>query len=1117
MTFETKILTFRQKRFLKASQRRVLVDSLEIGLASPYQIREWAQRRLPNKTLSGEVLTSKTVDYKTLKPIRDGLFCERIFGPIKDFVCACGKKRTSRALPFCPDCDVEHIESRVRRYRLGHIKLISPVTHVWYLRGRPSYIATLLGRKRRSIEAIAYCTTFVPEHISSPSFFPDDSTIASSMVFAGSFSKSASRALNQSFSLAIAEESEGRYRSFVRKEPGPLAQGVEIAFKARFQSPSPFNPQRGYQGRRGIQRTTPSIALPPKEGVGDLTLTPERGIQGITPSMALPPELAHGGSKATPGQRGGTGGLGTPSHRLRGKSGWKTTRIIFPQQSRRLGLTRQSDGAETVISPRSEDFLSIPKKGKIDKTKTRNLFFSKGNDLRGITSLSEEKKIENRLGWGLLSTRTPCGLGLTSQEVRGGSKATPGHRGGSTYPYANSFNTFSQPQTLPLSSTFACDLDERAYLLEYITASPLPGDRALPVYEGVQRRCPLEIVYGIRGTHLLTGEEAVQEILSYTGGEAIRSMINRFDMCSLARFLRLEMESLSLEIDSLNQFPFRDTLSKGKSTDGLGKLLKKRARQARRLRLAQLFFKSRKKPEWMTLSALPVLPPDLRPILRLDGDVLVVSDLNQLYQKVLFRNSRFRRLGIVTVESVAYAKGLLQEAVDALLDNGKGGAPPMVAPNDRPFKSLSDILKGKRGRFRQNLLGKRVDYSGRSVIVVGPKLLLHQCGLPREMGIELFQPFLIRKLLAHGFAHSIGIAKKMIQEGEPVVWDLLHQLMRQHPILLNRAPTLHRLGIQAFQPKLVQGRAILLHPLVCTAFNADFDGDQMAVHVPLSVQARAEAWKLLWSRNNILSPATGQPVLIPSQDMVLGCYYLTQSVSMKRLAGTNYGATGLKGLLSDSSVSALANQKDSQAIRAQKTIAYSLRGTRAQVGSPSLALPPELAHGGSKATPGQRGGTGGLATPSMLSSSITTFTPRYLRKVSGLGLPSQEVRGGSKATPGQREGILFSNEILEVKKPVQFFSGMEEIGKAYEKGCLTIHETVWLRIDGQCENGNDPEDPIEYQIQSSGFCKKIYTKYQLHMDSACYSIARFVQTTVGRVFVNEIVNTKKGAFSGNRK
>jgi len=1082
MTFETKILTFRQKRFLKASQRRVLVDSLEIGLASPHQIREWAQRRLPNKTLSGEVLTSKTVDYKTLKPIRDGLFCERIFGPIKDFVCACGKKRTSRALPFCPDCDVEHIESRVRRYRLGHIKLISPVTHVWYLRGRPSYIATLLGRKRRSIEAIAYCTTFVPEHISSPSSFLDDSIIDSSMKFAGSFSKDASRAWSQTSSLAMEEESEGRYHSFVGKEPGALSQGVEIAVKARFQSPFPFNPQRGYQGVTGIQRTTPSLALPPKggtgahrtpsnplrgkalppkggtgglptpwmdlppkEGTGGLTQTPERGIQGTTPWLALPP-------------KGGTGGLGTPSHRLRGKSGWETTGTSSPQGIRRLGLTRQSDGAEPGVSRRAEDFLSLQKKGKIDKTKQRNLFFSKRKDLRGITSLSEEKKIENRLGWG------------------------------STYPYANSFNTFSQPQTLPLSSTFACDLDERAYLLEYITASPLPGDKALPMYEGVQRRCPLEIVYGIRGTHLLTGEEAVQEILSYTGGEAIRSMINRFDMFSLARFLRLEMESLSLEIDSMNQFPFRDTLSKGKSTDGLGKLLKKRARQARRLRLAQLFFKSRKKPEWMTLSALPVLPPDLRPILRLDGDVLVVSDLNQLYQKVLFRNSRFRRLGIVTVESVAYAKGLLQEAVDALLDNGKGGAPPMVAPNDRPFKSLSDILKGKRGRFRQNLLGKRVDYSGRSVIVVGPKLLLHQCGLPREMGIELFQPFLIRKLLAHGFAHSIGIAKKMIQEGEPVVWDLLHQLMRQHPILLNRAPTLHRLGIQAFQPKLVQGRAILLHPLVCTAFNADFDGDQMAVHVPLSVQARAEAWKLLWSRNNILSPATGQPVLIPSQDMVLGCYYLTQSVSMKRMAGTNYGATGLTGLLSNSSVSALANQKDSQAIRAQKTIAYPLAGTRAQVGTPSnplrgKALPP---YGGDLRTPG------------------------YPQRMPGLGraiAPSKEGRGS----------ILFSNGILEVKKPMQFFSGMEEIGKAYEKGCLTIHETVWLRIDGQCENGNDPEDPVEYQIQASGFCKKIYTKYQMHMDSACYSIARFVQTTVGRVFVNEIVNTKKRAFSENRK
>ncbi|MBX9703384.1 MAG: hypothetical protein K2X39_04455, partial [Silvanigrellaceae bacterium] len=517
-------------------------------------------------------------------------------------------------------------------------------------------------------------------------------------------------------------------------------------------------------------------------------------------------------------------------------------------------------------------------------------------------------------------------------------------------------------------------------------------------------------------------------------------------MSTLARFIRLEIQSLSLEIDAIGGVS-RSSLSGGKSlsslvqgtgnakqlktptvmsprpADRLGKLLKKRARQSRRLRLAQLFFKSCKKPEWMTLSVLPVLPPDLRPILRLDGDVLVVSDLNQLYQKVLFRNSRFRRLGIVTVESVAYAKGLLQEAVDALLDNGKGGAPPMVAPNDRPFKSLSDILKGKRGRFRQNLLGKRVDYSGRSVIVVGPKLLLHQCGLPREMGIELFQPFLIRKLLAQGFAHSIGIAKKMIQQGEPIVWELLHQLMRQHPILLNRAPTLHRLGIQAFQPKLVQGRAILLHPLVCTAFNADFDGDQMAVHVPLSVQARAEAWKLLWSRNNILSTATGQAVLIPSQDMVLGCYYLTQSLS-----GLSYSLKERKKLF---------NSLSNRVHRVEKTEEPLFTQSEAIEGVPLR-------------------GQGKGCEDTALVSPIESKPDGYVL--------SQ-----------RNEEVQYSETLVErsIKQKMKWFSGIADIQKAYDQGSLGIQQKVWLRIEGDCENGNDPENPIEIQVQPSAFCKKI--------------------------------------------
>jgi DNA-directed RNA polymerase beta' subunit len=1355
MSFQTKILTFRQKRFLKSSQRRVLVDSLEIGLASPQQIREWAERRLPNKTLSGEVLTSKTVDYKTLKPIRDGLFCERIFGPTKDFVCSCGKKRTNRALPFCPECDVEHTESRVRRYRLGYINLISPVTHVWYLRGRPSYIATLLGRKRRSMEAIAYCTTFLPEHI--PSYedtersfsFLNRKTVSTKSAKLRDEKKKKENYQEISQGIDIAFKSrppllsnaylviphEGvAYESLVQEErdkrsisdaqaapssvpfgkvegtvyeytggsmatPSPPEGGsltpgfhmntfesVDLGNSKNLKNSSIFSNsdtltrdpegtgcedtvlvsenEKGFKhfftfskrsGKRfekrsqivPLEKKQKSAMKKPEGGAsfsketfvkGNLNIPsslekgrreeglPSRLEQGkeiktrecletlVSPIIPYSRETkrkkgkeeqkqmqAHrtpssvpfgeiqgagceytGGLMATPSPRGG--GRPSPLGKYKGRTANGSEKYLSNEVSKLPNLweLKMKKSSNQLISKKANIFhLKIKRKGisagipvgNLDTLVSRNLDTLVSPLLTPLGQYKGRDVNTQRVRWPPLFTQSealPFGsegaaVPYTREEpLFTQSEAVPYGReeretakekkdfhkktwGGSFYPYPTFPFFYSQPQTLPISATFACDLDERAAFLQYITAPPLPNDKHIAIYTGVQRRHPLEIVYGLRGAHLLTGEEAVQEILSYTGGEAIRNIINRFDMSTLARFIRLEIQSLSLEIDAIGgasrsslsggkqgtkQLKTRDTkvsqfprgiptVMSPRPADRLGKLLKKRARQSRRLRLAQLFFKSCKKPEWMTLSVLPVLPPDLRPILRLDGDVLVVSDLNQLYQKVLFRNSRFRRLGIVTVESVAYAKGLLQEAVDALLDNGKGGAPPMVAPNDRPFKSLSDILKGKRGRFRQNLLGKRVDYSGRSVIVVGPKLLLHQCGLPREMGIELFQPFLIRKLLAQGFAHSIGIAKKMIQQGEPIVWELLHQLMRQHPILLNRAPTLHRLGIQAFQPKLVQGRAILLHPLVCTAFNADFDGDQMAVHVPLSVQARAEAWKLLWSRNNILSPATGQAVLIPSQDMVLGCYYLTQSLS-----GLSYSLKERKKLFNSFSnhVDRVGIENLDTLTRAALVSGISLgnfdKGRGGQQKETLAALPsgsdravyshPYASDDATPSSPLQ-----GTASLRVKRGGHRRREDRVTSIESNISVPERGPRSvlsrPSTKEGNRKEEVQYLETLVErsIKQKMKWFSGIEDIQKAYDQGSLGIQQKVWLRIEGDCENGNDPQNPIEIQVQPSAFCKKIYPRYQIHTDSSGHKIATFVQTTAGRVLVNEILNIRK--------
>src|SRR2546425_620768 len=346
-------------------------------------------------------------------------------------------------------------------------------------------------------------------------------------------------------------------------------------------------------------------------------------------------------------------------------------------------------------------------------------------------------------------------------------------------------------------------------------------------------------------------KEYVGQFRASMGAEAIKELLKRVDVEKLSEELREKMK--------------------------VDPSLQKRIKYAKRLRVLEAFRKSGNKPEWMILDVIPVLPPELRPLVPLDGGRFATSDLNDLYRRVINRNNRLKKLMELHAPDVIVRneKRMLQEAVDALFDNGRRGR-VLRGTNNRPLKSLSDTLKGKQGRFRQNLLGKRVDYSGRSVIVVGPYLKLHQCGLPKKMALELFKPFILRKLEERGIASSIKAAKKYIEKERPEVWDILEEVIREHPVLLNRAPTLHRLGIQAFEPILVEGKAIEIHPLVCTAFNADFDGDQMAVHVPLSMEAQMEAQVLMLSANNILSPSNGAPIAVPTQDMVLGIYYLTK-------------------------------------------------------------------------------------------------------------------------------------------------------------------------------------------------------------------------------------------------
>ena len=433
-----------------------------------------------------------------------------------------------------------------------------------------------------------------------------------------------------------------------------------------------------------------------------------------------------------------------------------------------------------------------------------------------------------------------------------------------------------------------------------------------------------------------------------------------------AQAIQERLASFDLEGEARN---LRETIRTGKG--------QRKARALKRLKVVSAFLSTRNSPMGMVLDCIPVIPPDLRPMVQLDGGRFATSDLNDLYRRVINRNNRLKRLLDLGAPEIIVnnEKRMLQEAVDSLFDNGRRGR-PVTGPGNRPLKSLSDMLKGKQGRFRQNLLGKRVDYSGRSVIVVGPQLKLHQCGLPKEMAVELFKPFVMKRLVDLNHAQNIKSAKRMVERARPVVWDVLEEVITEHPVLLNRAPTLHRLGIQAFEPQLVEGKAIQIHPLVCTAFNADFDGDQMAVHLPLSAEAQAEARILMLSTNNILKPADGKPVTMPTQDMVIGIYCLTRAASSEE--------------------GGAVDQRGGPGVRLDRRGHHGLR--------PRRARPPGQGHrpaqgGHAAARLRGRGGLGrGRPVPDRDHAG-----PVLLQRGAAGQLPVRELRGGQEAALGDRQ------------------------------------------------------------------------------------------------------------------
>lgn len=731
-------------------------QKLEIGVASPKQIRQWAERFLPNGEIVGEVTSWETVNYKTLKPEPNGLFCQKIFGPVVDFTCACGKKSTKVQRGFCPKCGVERTHSRVRRYRLGYIKLKQPVVHPLYASHRPSPLSLCLNWSTKRVQAVMktseFCSlshtfTVFRSNFESRSFFQNGTRVARSELNQNSKIKKAWSSKLDSFDTGASKTNLLANFNSDQKQNLSLSQNI-----------------------LSWENTT------------DTSQVPSFSKLGLHPEVDKVGKAAENSEIFTSNQilthfNTAVGGLPSPNYC--GKIGNLKPRLFSSKKE--------------SISP--------------------NLIFNHGTAEARLYGIAYD----------------------------------------ATWRQVEEFQEF----------------------LFYLWEQSFSYESGIPYYAFTKpiKNQTREIPRHDQAYAIQTGGFAFQHILSYLDGARLQKELSThyIQLQGYIRFIHERIAALELSL-------FEDRKEFKKLRIKLNRLQQLQLKCKRQIETFRDFEQAKMQPAWMVLSYLPVLPPGLRPITSIRGE-LIVSDINTLYRKVLIRNKRITRganFGVFDTAlsgswlSWCYNVRQVQEAVDELLKTGS-------VESGKPLKSLLEGLKGKQGRFRQHLLGKRVDYSGRSVIVVGPQLKIHQCGLPKQMAIELFQPFIIQKLRKKGIVFTTTAAKALIAERKPIIWSILGEILKTHPILLNRAPTLHRLGIQAFLPQLVEGKAILLHPLVCPAFNADFDGDQMAVHVPLSATTRAEAFDLLWSRNHLLAPASGQPLLLPTQDMVLGFYYLTCS------------------------------------------------------------------------------------------------------------------------------------------------------------------------------------------------------------------------------------------------
>jgi len=776
-------------------------DAIRIGLASSKMIRDWS---------SGEVTKPETINYRTLKPERDGLFCERIFGPTRDWECYCGKyKRVRYKGIICERCGVEVTRQKVRRERMGHIDLAAPVSHIWFFKGVPSRIGYLLDLAPRELEKVLYFAASIVTAVDNEKRAADVNALEDQVK-----AESERIYVDRDEALAALEDRLARRRDY-------FAKGKERNFDEDddfwARGLSNWAEEQGLPTLEDVRSLVSNLFV---ELVGKITTEDSKKIRELVRNAAIrddrrlaPRELEQVAAAAE-----------------------QILAAILPLEKDLAKATGAKKGAITKHIHRIVDTMLTG-----DEVHPDDVALVSGVDVKNLDKARD-------LGAGLL--KDVVDTWEEGQDIRELTNDL-------------CLRTDGRIQKEDLDAIIQWALKVREM---YLDIESRRDDAREASVDSVRR---LEQVWQLfrelEPKMIVNDEQIFRELkdrfgspygfgVYFRGGmgaEAIRDLLKDLDLTNEAAILREQIRT------------------------GKGQKLQ---RAIKRLKVVSAFVTSENKPEWMILEAVPVIPPELRPMVQLDGGRFATSDLNDLYRRVINRNNRLKRLLDLGAPEIIVnnEKRMLQEAVDALFDNGRRGR-AVTGPGNRPLKSLSDMLKGKQGRFRQNLLGKRVDYSGRSVIVAGPHLKLHQCGLPKLMALELFKPFIMSRLVERKIVQNIKAAKRHVDQMQGEVWDILEEVIQEHPVLLNRAPTLHRLGIQAFEPTLVEGKAIQVHPLVCHAFNADFDGDQMAVHVPLSAEAQAECRILMLSANNILSPASGRALATPTQDMVLGSYYLTYS------------------------------------------------------------------------------------------------------------------------------------------------------------------------------------------------------------------------------------------------